>query len=108
MTARRFAPLLTIDEATGQTRARCGVTAGEDFMRQFGKITTLTEQFYFYPDLTNTGQYRFAFDVGLATKINKWLGWQTTASDRFLSDPIPGTLRNDLILTTGVNLSFKD
>lgn len=85
-----------------------GVTAGEDFMRQFGKITTLAEQFYFYPDLTNTGQYRFAFDMGLATKINKWLGWQTTASDRFLSDPIPGTLRNDLILTTGVNFSFKD
>jgi putative salt-induced outer membrane protein len=85
-----------------------GVTAGEDFTRQFGKITKLTEQFYFYPDLTNTGQYRFAFDLGLDTKINKWLGWQTTASDRFLSDPIPGTLRNDLILTTGINFSFKD
>ena len=85
-----------------------GVTAGEVFMRQFGKITTLNEQFYFYPDLTNTGQYRFAFDMGLATKINKWLGWQTTASDRFLSDPIPGTLRNDIILTTGLNFSFKD
>jgi putative salt-induced outer membrane protein len=85
-----------------------GVTAGEDFMRQFGKITTLTEQFYFYPGLTNTGQYRFAFDLGVATKINKWLGWQTTASDRFLNDPIPGTLRNDIILTTGLNFSFKD
>ncbi len=85
-----------------------GVTAGEDFMRKLGKSTTVNEQFYFYPDLSNTGQYRFAFDLGLATKINKWLGWQTTASDRFLSDPIPGTLRNDLILTTGVNFSFKD
>jgi putative salt-induced outer membrane protein len=85
-----------------------GVTAGEDFMRKLGKTTTVNEQFYFYPDLSNTGQYRFAFDLGLDTKINKWLGWQTTASDRFLSDPIPGTLRNDLILTTGVNFTFKD
>jgi putative salt-induced outer membrane protein len=85
-----------------------GLTIGEDFMRQFGKTTTLNEQFYFYPELNETGQYRFAFDMGVATKINKWLGWQTTASDRFLSDPIPGTLRNDIILTTGVNLSFKD
>ena len=85
-----------------------GVTIGEDFIRQFGKITTLTEQFYFYPELSNTGQYRFAFDLGIATKINKWLGWQTTASDRLLSDPIPGTQRNDLILTTGLNVSFKD
>ncbi len=85
-----------------------GVTAGEDFMRKLGKSTTINEQFYFYPDLSNTGQYRFAFDMGLDTKVNKWLGWQTTASDRFLSDPIPGTLRNDLILTTGLNFSFKD
>lgn len=85
-----------------------GVTAGEDFMRKLGKSTTVNEQFYFYPDLSNTGQYRFAFDLALDTKINKWLGWQTTASDRFLSDPIPGTLRNDLILTTGLNLTFKD
>ena len=85
-----------------------GVTTGEDFMRKLGKTTTVNEQFYFYPDLSNTGQYRFAFDLALATKINKWLGWQTTASDRFLSDPIPGTLRNDLILTTGLNFTFKD
>jgi putative salt-induced outer membrane protein YdiY len=85
-----------------------GVTAGEDFMRKLGKTTTVNEQFYFYPDLSNTGQYRFAFDLALDTKINKWLGWQTTASDRFLSDPIPGTLRNDLILTTGLNFSFRD
>jgi putative salt-induced outer membrane protein len=85
-----------------------GVTAGEDFIRKLGKMTTVNEQFYFYPDLSNTGQYRFAFDLALDTKINKWLGWQTTASDRFLSDPIPGTLRNDLILTTGLNFSFRD
>jgi len=85
-----------------------GVTAGEDFMRKLGKSTTVNEQFYFYPDVSNAGQYRFAFDLALDTKINTWLGWQTTASDRFLSDPIPGTLRNDLILTTGLNFSFKD
>jgi len=95
-------------ETPAVQRNIAGVTVGEDFMRQFGKVSTLTEQFLFYPDLSNTGQYRFAFDLGIATKINKWLGWQTTASDRFLSDPIPGTLRNDLILTTGLNVSFKD
>jgi putative salt-induced outer membrane protein len=89
-------------------RNLAGVTIGEDFTRQFGKISSLTEQFYFYPDLSQTGQYRFAFDMGWSTKIRKWLGWQTTASDRFVSDPIPGTLRNDLILTTGLNFSFKD
>jgi len=45
--------------------------------------------------------------MGTATKINKWLAWQTAVSDRYLSNPIPGTKSNDIILTTGLNFSFK-
>lgn len=92
--------------STGVQRNLAGITTGEDFFHKFGKSTTLTEQFLFYPDLTNTGQYRFAFDMGITTKISKWLGWQTTASDRYLSDPIPGTKTDDLILTTGLTFTF--
>jgi len=66
----------------------------------------VTEQFFIYPDLTNTGNYRFAFDISSVTKISKWFGWQTTGSDRFLSDPVPGTRSNDIILTTGLNFTF--
>ncbi len=40
-----------------------GVTVGEAGMHKFGKSTTATEVFYFYPDLTNTGEYRFSFDA---------------------------------------------
>jgi hypothetical protein len=29
-----------------------------------------------------------------------------TASDRFLSNPIPGRQKNDLLLTTGVRVNF--
>ena len=85
-----------------------GLTAGEDFTHKFGPSTTFTEHFDFYPDLSDIGQYRFALDSGLVTKINKWLGWQTTFSDRYVTDPpILGTKSNDVIFATGLNIAFS-
>jgi putative salt-induced outer membrane protein len=84
-----------------------GVTFGESGMHKFGKSTTATEVFYFYPDLSNTGQYRFSFDAASVTQISKWFGWQIGLSDRYVSNPpIFGTKPNDIIFTTGVNFSF--
>jgi putative salt-induced outer membrane protein len=84
-----------------------GITLGENFMHKFGKSTTFTEVFYFYPDLSDTGQYRFSLDAASVTKINKWLGWQTSLTDRYVTDPpIAGTKSNDVIFSTGINVSF--
>ncbi|HEX4074942.1 MAG TPA: DUF481 domain-containing protein [Candidatus Acidoferrales bacterium] len=85
-----------------------GVTLGEDLTHQFWKTNTFAEQFNFYPDLSDTGQYRFTLDTTLTNKLYKWFNWQTTGSDVFVSDPIPGVKKNDLILTTGLNIAFKD
>jgi putative salt-induced outer membrane protein YdiY len=93
--------------ATAVDRNLAGITLGENFMHKFGKSTTFTEVFYFYPDLSNTSEYRFALDAASVTKINKWLGWQTTLTDRYVTDPpIAGTKSNDIIFSTGVNVSF--
>jgi putative salt-induced outer membrane protein YdiY len=89
------------------SRNLAGITVGESGMHKFGKSTTATEVFYFYPDLTNTGEYRFSFDAASVTQINKWFGWQIGLSDRYVSDPpIIGTKANDIIFTTGVNFTF--
>jgi hypothetical protein len=91
----------------GVNRNLAGVTVGEDFKHAFGAITELTEDFTFYPDLTNTGQYRFALDAGAVTKVSKWLGWNVTLSDRYVSDPpIVGTKPNDVVFSTGLTASF--
>jgi putative salt-induced outer membrane protein YdiY len=93
--------------ATYVARNLAGITVGEDFMHKFGKSTTFTEVFYFYPDLSNTGEYRFALDAASVTKINKWLGWQTALTDRYVTNPpIAGTKSNDIIFSTGINVSF--
>lgn len=93
--------------ATAVDRNLAGVTLGENFMHKFGKATTVSEVFYFYPDLSNTGEYRFSLDAASVTQIKKWLGWQMAVSDRYVTDPpIAGTKSNDVIFSTGINVSF--
>lgn len=82
------------------------LTLGEELMHKVGKSTVLTQKLYFYPDLTQTGEYRGTFDLGLVTKISKWLGWQNQFSDIYVSNPPEGARQNDVVLTTGLNFSF--
>jgi putative salt-induced outer membrane protein len=88
------------------TNKFAALTLGEELMHKAGKTTVLTEKLYFFPDLSDTGEYRGTFDFGTVTKISKWLGWQNQFSDIYVSDPPLTSKKNDLILTTGLNFSF--
>jgi len=90
----------------GTTRTSGEILVGDDLTYRVSKITQLHQRLSFYPNISNTGQYRFNFDLTAATTIKRWLAWQLTASDRFLSNPLPGRKENDLIFTTGVRLTF--
>lgn len=84
-----------------------GVTAGEALMHKFGQSTVFTETFTIYPTLTQLDQYSFALNTSVVTKIKKWLGWQTTLTDNYVANPpIAGTVPNDVVLSTGFNISF--
>jgi putative salt-induced outer membrane protein len=88
------------------TRKHGEVDLGEAFNAKINNRTTLTEQFSLYPNVSDTGSYRFQFDASVSTKLRNWLSWQVTSSDRYLSDPLPGFKKNDLILSTGLRLTF--
>jgi len=90
----------------GVTHRFLALTLGEELMHKVGKSTVVTEKLYFFPDLSNTGEYRGTFDLGTVTKISKWLGWQNQFGDIYVSNPPEGAKKNDLILTTGLNFSF--
>ena len=79
---------------------------GETYTHKFFASTTFNEALFFYPNLTSTGEYRGTFSAGLITKLSKTLSWQTTFNDFYLSDPVPGKKTNDLLLTTGIRLTF--
>ena len=90
----------------GVTHRFLALTLGEELLHKVGKNTVITEKLYFFPDLSNTGEYRATFDLGTVTKISKWLGWQNQFTDIYVSNPPLGAKKNDLILTTGLNFSF--
>lgn len=89
-----------------KNRSLAGLTVGDDFTYKLGKSTDITQNLYFYPDLSDTGEYRMTFNFGTVTKINKWLGWQNSLADIYVSDPPFGKKQNDLLLSTGLNISF--
>lgn len=88
------------------TRKSGEIVLGETFSNKLNNRTTLSEQFSLYPNVSNTGTYRFQFDTTAATKLKNWLSWQITFSDRYLSDPLPTFKKNDLLLSTGLRLTF--
>lgn len=95
-----------IFESYGITHRYVALTLGEELNQKLGKSTVLTQNFDFYPNLQQTGQYRGTFNLGTVTKLNKWLGWQNQFGDIYVSNPPNGAKKNDVIFTTGLNVSF--
>ncbi|MFL6230657.1 MAG: YdiY family protein [Pyrinomonadaceae bacterium] len=87
-------------------RSSLEAQVGEDLIHRLSPRTTLKERLVFFPNLTDTGEYRINFDTGLATDITRRIGFQITVSDRYLSNPLPGLKKNDLLLTTGITAKF--
>ena len=59
-----------------------------------------------FVNLSDTGSYRVNFDLATVTALKKWLAWRVAISDRFLSNPVEGNQRNDLLISTGLRLTF--
>ena len=79
---------------------------GDEFLHKIAKSTVITQKAYFFPDLSDAGEYRATFDFGTVTKINKWMGWQNMFGDVYVTNPPSGKKNNDVIFTTGLNITF--
>jgi hypothetical protein len=90
----------------GVSRDSAEANFGQDLALKLSTVTSVNESFRLFPNLSETGEYRMTFDLGAVTALSKWLGWQVTASDRFLSNPLFGRQRNDLLLSTGLRVTF--
>jgi putative salt-induced outer membrane protein len=101
-------PLPPPDEilVPSETRRSAEVLVGESLSIRLGGRTTFTEQLTFFPNVSNPGDYRINFDAGATTKLKSWLGWQVTFSDRYISNPPLNLKGNDLLLSTGLRLTF--
>ena len=92
--------------STGVNIRSAEVLVGEELSYQISNRSSLSERFVLFPNLSDVGQYRSTFDSTVTTRINNWLNWQASFGDRYVSNPIPGIKKNDLLLTTGVRLTY--
>ena len=79
---------------------------GQELTHKLSTRTSLYERGVFFPNMTETGEYRFTFDASAVTLIDTWPGWTVTFSDRYISNPVLGTKSNDLLLSTGLRVTF--
>ncbi len=99
----KFAPA---EPATPFSRSAAEGYWGDDFGYKVNGSTSIIQTFRMFNNLSNTGEFRTAFDLSSNTKLRKWLVWNVRASDWYLSDPVPGRKRNDLLYTTGLGVTF--
>jgi putative salt-induced outer membrane protein YdiY len=79
---------------------------GDELLHKISKSTVITQRAYFFPNFNESGEYRATFDLGTVTKINKWMGWQNTFGDVYVTNPPTGKKKNDVVFTTGLNIAF--
>ena len=100
------APPPALITVASQSRHSAEVVTGETFSKKLAARTMFSEQLSFFPNLSDTGEYRVTFDANATTRLKNWLGWQITFSDRYITNPPTGLKGNDLLLSTGLRLTF--
>jgi hypothetical protein len=88
------------------TQRNAELLVGEERDTKISNRTSFSENFTAYPNISGPSGYRLTFNSTLSTKLNDWLGWQVTFADNYLSNPPFGIKGNDLLLSTGLRLTF--
>ena len=97
-------PPVTLIPASNTNSAAAVI--GEEFATKLNKRSSFTERFSVYPNLTHTGDFRSQLDATLVTQIKAWLSWQITFNDSYINYPPPGLKSNDLLLSTGLRVTW--
>lgn len=92
--------------ATGLKRLSAEALLSEESSHRINTLLTFRQKIALYPNLTNTGQYRAAGDSSAVMSLARWLSWQVSASSRYITNPVPGARRHDLLFTTGFRFNL--
>jgi len=90
----------------GVARQNAEGLLGERLGLQLSDRVRVDHLFNFYPVLSDRGQFRLDSTTTVSTKISSRLALTTGFTDRYLSNPLPGHQKNELILTTGLGFNF--
>ena len=79
---------------------------GEKLGKQFNKRMRLDHSLNFYPNISQTGEYRFDTATSLSVKIHSRLSLNTSVIDLYLSNPPPGNQQNNVSVSTGIGFTL--
>ena len=94
--------------STGLERVSAELQASGEFHQKLSARTSLKHKLAVFPNLSDAGEYRMTFDASAITNVNRWLAWQVTLSNRYLSNPLSQVKNNDMLLTTGLRMTFSN
>ena len=92
--------------STPLTRNAAEFFWGNQFDKKLNNTVSLVQSYRMFNSLTDSPDFRVNFDLGAVTRIAQWLSWNVTVSDRYLRNPVPGRLSNDVIYSTGLGVIF--
>jgi len=87
-------------------RSSAELVVGDEYDKVWHKRSHVHQSLRFFPNMSYLGQYRVNFDLVGSTAVSKLLTLNVTFSDRYTSNPPPGTKDNDLILSAGIGVTF--
>jgi putative salt-induced outer membrane protein YdiY len=92
--------------STGLRRNSGELLVGEELNYKISDRVSFQQRLQFFPNMSDTGEYRITFDSAVVTKLSRWLTWNLIVSDRYSSNPPAGSKNNDLLLTTGLGITL--
>lgn len=91
---------------TGDFTQSAEALVGEKLGMQLTKMVRLDHTLNFYPNLSNTGRYRFDTATTLSARLNSKLSANVGVVDFYLSNPAGVSKKNNIAFTTGLGYTF--
>jgi len=91
---------------TAVKRTNAEALLGEKLSLNLTERVNFEQYLNFYPNLTDRGEYRMDTTSALNTRLSSLFSFNTTLTNRLLSNPLPGRQKHELVLTTGLGISF--
>lgn len=91
---------------TGLSRNSAEVLVDQSLVLKLLAKLKLQERAALYPNISDSGQFRFEFDANASMPIYKFLEYDFAFSDRYQSNPLPLHKDNDRLFSVGIRWTF--
>jgi hypothetical protein len=85
---------------------------GDNWTWKINEHSTLSQAYRMFNPITSSGGpesggLRQNFDLNLTSRLTSWLTWNAAISDRYLSRPVAGRKKNDVLYSTGFGFTLS-